>query len=120
MFGYPERAMKIADERDHHARRLGHPIDLGFALTVGGMVFDHLGLPDEMLKRADEAERLGCGSSLSLVPTHRGAVLNRKGQFAEGTALLKASRRPGGNKAGAAAALDAVSCGFLAHLRQTV
>ncbi len=40
MVGYPDQAVKISDERDAFARRLGHPFDLGFALTVGAIVFD--------------------------------------------------------------------------------
>jgi predicted ATPase len=96
ILGYPEQAMKIAGERDAHSRRLGHPFDLGFALTIGGIVFNYLGIPDEALKRVDEAERLGRDNSLPpltdvMVPLARGAALVRKGQFAEGIASLKSA-----------------------------
>jgi predicted ATPase len=94
MLGYPEQAVRISDARDAHARRLGHPFDLGWALTTGAMVFDFFGEPDEWLKRIEEADRLGCENSLpflseNLVPTHSGIALIRKGLVAEGTALLK-------------------------------
>ena len=96
MLGYPEKAVEMCAERDAHSRRLGHPFDLGFALTIGGLVFGYLEMPDEVLKRADEAERIGRDNSLPplteiLAPMARGAALIRKGQFAEGTALLKAA-----------------------------
>ena len=36
MLGYPDRALRLNDEKDAHARRRGHPFDLGFALTYWG------------------------------------------------------------------------------------
>ena len=33
ILGYPDRALRLNDEKDAHARRRGHPFDLGFALT---------------------------------------------------------------------------------------
>jgi predicted ATPase len=96
MLGYPEKALEMSADRDAHARRRGHPFDLGFALTLGAFVFDYLGKPDEVLKRADEAERLGRDNSVPpltevMVPMARGSALIRKGQFAEGIALLKSA-----------------------------
>ena len=41
MLGYPDRAIRMSDEKDAHARRRGHPFDLGFALTFGAEAFDH-------------------------------------------------------------------------------
>ena len=35
MLGYPDRALRLSDETDAHARRRGHPFDLGYALTTG-------------------------------------------------------------------------------------
>ena len=95
MLGYPERAVEMSAERDAHSRRLGHPFNLGFALTMGALVFDHVGEPDELLKRVEEAERLGRENSLSfltecLVPLNSGVALIRKGQVVEGVASLKA------------------------------
>ena len=40
MLGFPERALRISDAKDAHARRRGHPFDLGlWALTTGARVF---------------------------------------------------------------------------------
>ena len=93
MLGYPEQAVTIGDAGDAHARRFGHPFDLCWTLTRGCMVFEFLGEPDECLKRIKEAGRLGRENSLSalaeaLVP-ETGIALIRKGQIAEGVALLK-------------------------------
>ena len=35
ILGYPDRAMRLSDEKDAHARRRGHPQDLGLALING-------------------------------------------------------------------------------------
>ena len=95
LFGYPTQAVQIRDAKEAHARGLGHPFDLGWALTMGATVLDPLGRPDELLKRAEEAERLGRENSLPvltafLAPCHSGIALIRKGQFVEGVASLKA------------------------------
>jgi predicted ATPase len=94
MLGYPEQAVKLSETRDAHARRLGHPFDLGFALTVA-ILFNYLGKPDEALKRAEEARRLGHENSMpyvteACVPLTCGIALIRKGRFEEGIASLKA------------------------------
>ena len=93
MLGYPEQAARIIDSADDHARRRGHPFDLGWALTIGASLFDYLREPDEFLKRIDEADRLGRENSLPFLtqrhaPSSTGLVLIRKGQVAEGIALL--------------------------------
>ena len=95
LFGYPAQAIQIRDAKEAHARGLGHPFDLGWALTMGATVLDPLGRPDELLKRVEEAERLGREHSLPVLtaflgPCHSGIALIRKGQFAEGVASLKA------------------------------
>jgi class 3 adenylate cyclase/predicted ATPase len=96
MLGYPDRAAKIGDAKDAHARRLGHPFDLGQTLTTGAMLFDYLGEPDEWLKCIEETERLGRENSLPvltgmLATWTSGAALIHKGQFAEGVASLEAA-----------------------------
>jgi hypothetical protein len=94
MLGYPEQAARIIDTADDHARRLEHPFDLDWALTVGARLFDYLREPDEFLKRIDEADRLGHENSLPFLtqrraPSSAGVALIRKGQVAEGMALLE-------------------------------
>ena len=94
MLGYPEQAVKWINAWYDHARRVGHPIDLGWALTVGAQVFDHLREHEERLNCAAEAERLGREHSLPLVTEcwaalSCGIALVRKGQTADGIALLE-------------------------------
>jgi predicted ATPase len=95
LLGYPEQAVKINGAADDHARQLGHPVDLGFALTVGAEVFDYLGEPHELLKRVAEAERVGRENSLPVLteflgPVLAGTAMIRKGQFPEGMVSLRA------------------------------
>jgi predicted ATPase len=94
MLGYPEQAAKMIDAACDHARRVGHPFNLGWALTVGAFLFDHLREPEEQLNRAVEAERLGREHSLPiltecLAASSSGIALIRKGETAEGIALLE-------------------------------
>jgi ATP/maltotriose-dependent transcriptional regulator MalT len=65
ILGHPERAAQLWDDCETYARKLGHPFDLGWALTTGAQVFDFLGEPEELLKRLQEAERLGREKSMS-------------------------------------------------------
>ena len=95
MLGFPEQAVRVSEECESHARRRGHAFNLGFALTLGASVFNHLGQPDEVLRRTEEAERLGRDNRLPLVtrvlvPTYSGIALIRRGQVSEGIASLKA------------------------------
>jgi predicted ATPase len=94
MLGHPEKAVRITDAAHNHARKLGHPFDLGWALTAGPLVFDFLREPDEWLKRIEEGDRVGRESSLRfvtecMVPASSGMALIRKGQIAEGIASLE-------------------------------
>jgi class 3 adenylate cyclase/predicted ATPase len=94
MLGYPEQALRMINAACDHARQVGHPFDLSWALIVGGRVFDHLSEPDERLSRAAEAERLGRENSLlfvmeCLVPYAYGIAMIQKGQTAQGMALLE-------------------------------
>jgi predicted ATPase len=96
ILGYPDQAVKISNAHDAHARRCGHPFNLGWGLTRGALVFDHLREPDELLKRTEEAERLGREHSLPiltevLAPLFSAVALIRKGQLAKGIASLKAA-----------------------------
>jgi predicted ATPase len=57
-------------------------------------VFDYLSEPDELLKRVEEADRVGRKNSLPfvtecLVPLFSGMALIRRGQVAEGISLLE-------------------------------
>jgi hypothetical protein len=59
ILGYPDGAMRLSDEKDAHARRRGHPFDLGFALTMGAHEFDQRFELEDLRKRAEKCERLG-------------------------------------------------------------
>jgi predicted ATPase len=97
VLGYPEQALKILDTGHDHARQVGHPFALAWALTVGAHLFDHLREPDEWLKRIEEGDRVARENSLpflteSVVPHCSGTALIRKGQVAEGMALVERGR----------------------------
>jgi class 3 adenylate cyclase len=96
MLGYPNRAAQLREDCEAHARRRGHPFDLGWALTFGAQVLDFLGEPDEWLRRIEEVDRLGRENSLQilteiLVPGCSGVALIRMGQTAKGMALTQRS-----------------------------
>jgi class 3 adenylate cyclase/tetratricopeptide (TPR) repeat protein len=95
MLGYPDKASRLSDEKDTHARRRGHPFDLGFALVIGPHEFDHRCGHEDLRERAEECERLGRENSLPvlwalLAPIGHGEALIREGKVAEGIAPLKA------------------------------
>ncbi|MBV8578669.1 MAG: hypothetical protein JOZ58_27000, partial [Acetobacteraceae bacterium] len=95
LLGYPDRAVRLNHEKDTHARRRGHPFDLGFALYTGAHEFDERWPFEDLLKRAEECERLGRENSLPVLwanwaPTLYGKALILKGRPAEGIAPLKA------------------------------
>jgi class 3 adenylate cyclase/tetratricopeptide (TPR) repeat protein len=95
MLGYPDRALRLNEEKEAHARRLGHPFDLGFALVTGSLELDDRCKPEELRKRAEECERLGRENSLPvlwtmLAPRGYGMALIREGKIVEGIAQLKA------------------------------
>jgi predicted ATPase len=94
MWGYPDRAVQLCDAKDAHARRRGHPFDLGFALTVGSQVWDYRCEPEHMLARVEEAERLGRAHSLPFIfdvmaQLWKGLAWLRAGHLAEGIAQLR-------------------------------
>ena len=64
MMGYPDQAVRKCDERDDIARRIGHPINLGLALTLGNWVFHYRREPTELIKRAKEAQSVVNESAL--------------------------------------------------------
>ena len=104
MLGYPDRAAQLREDCEAHARRRGHPFDLGWALISGAHVLDLLGEPNLWLRRIEEAERLAGEDSLSYfvknyVPCFSGVALVGLGQTAEGVARLRkgvAVREEGG------------------------
>jgi class 3 adenylate cyclase/tetratricopeptide (TPR) repeat protein len=95
ILGYPDRALRLSGEKDAHARRRGHPFDLGYALITGAHEFDHRLNLEDLLKRAEECERLGRENSMPvlwalLAPMGYGEAHILKGNPADGIAPLKA------------------------------
>jgi class 3 adenylate cyclase/tetratricopeptide (TPR) repeat protein len=94
MLGYPDRAVTVLDDALAHARRLGHPFDLGYALSQAAELFTLRCEPDEMRKRTNECTQLGRDNSLPvlwalLAPPFDGKAFMLEGKTAEGMALLK-------------------------------
>jgi class 3 adenylate cyclase/tetratricopeptide (TPR) repeat protein len=95
ILGYPDRASRLSDEKDAHARRRGHPFDLGWGLTIGAHELDHRFDHDDLRKRAEECERLGRENSLPVLwamhaPREYGLSLIHGGKIAEGIIPLRA------------------------------
>ncbi len=85
MMGYPDQALAASQATEANARRRGHPFDLAFALTLGAQLFDYLGNSDELLHRAEEAERIGRERGIALL----GEIMT---EISRGVALLRAQR----------------------------
>jgi len=94
MLGYPDKAAQMSDQKDADSRRLGHPFDIGWALTWGTYVFDYRCEPDRLLARVHEADRVGREQGIPmvynvLVPAGEGLAMLRKGQLPEAISLLE-------------------------------
>jgi class 3 adenylate cyclase len=92
--GYPDRAVQVLHASDAHARRRGHPFDLGWALTVGCWLWDFCCEPEQILARVEEAERLGRAHSLPFISevmaqVGKGVAWLRAGRLAEGILQLR-------------------------------
>jgi tetratricopeptide (TPR) repeat protein len=95
VLGYPDRALQLNEEKEAHARRLGHPFDLGYALTSGAHEFDRRCELEDLLQRAEECERLGRENGLPflwaiLAPFLYGQASIQRGEPVEGIAPLQA------------------------------
>ena len=94
MLGYPDRAVRVNEAKDAHARRLGSPWNLCFALGgFGSFLFEYRSEPEVLLHRADECERIARENSLSFffdvqAPRTRAVALIRAGELAQGTSEL--------------------------------
>jgi class 3 adenylate cyclase/tetratricopeptide (TPR) repeat protein len=94
MLGYPDQAVRVSDEKDLHARRLGHGFNLGFALSFGAAAFDHRCEPDRLLRHLAEADRLAREQGIPflyqmLVPSNEGIARLRAGQLSESISILR-------------------------------
>jgi tetratricopeptide (TPR) repeat protein len=94
MLGYPDQAVRISDDKDAHARRLGQALNLGYALTVGAYAFDYRREPERLLERAREAGSLAREQGIpalheTMVPQVEGLALLRSGHLPESISLLR-------------------------------
>src|SRR5262249_20102348 len=95
MLGFPDQAAALSDQKDADSRELGHPFDIGWALTWGAYVLDYLREPDRMLVRAENAHRSGRAQSIPLptrarVPIVEGLARLRRGRLREAKSSLRA------------------------------
>jgi hypothetical protein len=95
MLGYPDQAVKLFDEALAHARRIGHPFNLGWLLTVGADLFEFRCEADILRTYAQEGERIGRENSLPflwacLAPIRLGFSLIRDGKTTEGIISARA------------------------------
>ncbi len=90
VLGYPDQAVAIVDERDAHARLVGHPFDIGFALTLGAWVFHYRREPEKQLARSAAVQELAQDARLpflsgTLLPyLNTGISLAQQGRLSEG------------------------------------
>src|SRR5437870_5807398 len=94
MLGYPDQAVAASDAKDANARRLNHPFDVAFALTLGAQVFELRGEPEPLLRRTEEAERVAREHGVPLlsevmVEISKGVAWLRAGRAAESAAQLR-------------------------------
>jgi predicted ATPase len=94
MLGQPDQAVAVAEDRDAHARAVGHPFDRGFALTTGSHVYEYRGDPQGQFRSAVDAETLGRENSLPfisevLAPNFKGVSLIWEGRAQEGLDYLQ-------------------------------
>jgi hypothetical protein len=92
--GYPDQAIKISDAKDAHGRRCAHPFDLGWALSVGAQVYNHMREPQAAIRSSGEAHQLGAENSLPVLcamfcPITSGIALIEDYKAAEGVNLIE-------------------------------
>jgi len=94
ILGYPDRAARICDNTNAHARLRAHPFDQGFALTEGSEVYLLRGEPDQFRRLAEECDRIGLENHLPVLrgfmaATYAGIADIASGRFAEGIPALR-------------------------------
>jgi len=74
MLGHPDQAVAASEAKDEHARANHHPFDHAFALTLGAQVFAYRREPAELLRRTEEAERVGRAHGVPLLSEIRAEI----------------------------------------------
>ncbi len=98
MLGHPDEAAKVANDRDAHARHIGHPFDLGWALTFGSNAFNYRREPNAILERTEEGKQLTKDNNMPFIwacvgPMHDGIAMSLQGN--SGDALITLYFRAG-------------------------
>jgi predicted ATPase len=93
MMGYPDQALAANQAMEANARRVDHPFDLAFALTLGAQLFDYLYDSEALLQRTEEAERISREHGIPLIgdimsEISRGVAWLRAGRLAEALTQL--------------------------------
>jgi class 3 adenylate cyclase/tetratricopeptide (TPR) repeat protein len=93
ILGFPDQARAASEATENNSHRRGHPFDLAFALTLGAEIFDFLHEYDALLRRSQEAERIGREHGITLfgeilAEITRGVAWLRSGRVTDGTAQL--------------------------------
>jgi hypothetical protein len=90
ILGYPDDAAAMVNERDEHVRRIAHPFDTGFVLTLGAWVFHYRREPEKQYARNEEVQRLARDAGLPFLSAvlapylSTGISLAQQGRLSEG------------------------------------
>jgi class 3 adenylate cyclase len=90
ILGYPDQAAAMVDERDAHARLVGHPFDSGFVMTLGAWVFHYRREPEKQYARNDVVQKLARDAGLPFLSAvlapflSTGISLAQQGRLSEG------------------------------------
>jgi class 3 adenylate cyclase/predicted ATPase len=96
IIGYPDSSVERMEESVSHARKIGHPFNLVFALTAGATSLTYLGDANRLLRHCDEAAKVAAEEALGPFSEHvnvmqwRGAAHIQRGEFEIGHPLIKA------------------------------
>lgn len=99
ILGYPDQAAAIVDERDAHARLIGHPFDIGFVLTLGAWVFHYRREPEKQYARNEAVKKLARDAGLPFLSEvlapylSTGISLAQQGRLAEGIEQMRTGIR---------------------------
>ena len=95
ILGYPDQAAAIVDERDAHARLIGHPFDSGFVLTLGAWVFHYRREPEKQYARNEAVQKLARDAGLPFLSEvlapylSTGISLAQQGRLSEGIEYMQ-------------------------------
>lgn len=95
MLGYPDRAIRMADQSKAHAQAVGHAFNLVWALTFGAYTFAYRREPERLLERLIEVDRLAREQGLAFIyqvsaPLAEGLAQVQNGRPHEAIPLLRA------------------------------